>query len=119
MTPWHSVWWPEIVKCAERGGHSAAEIIEEVSTGKAIGWPVQGGFLLLARTADDFMLIWLCAGKNVRGWWREAEKEVGEFARSVGCVGLRLEGRRGWRRILPHWQVVSDEDMILMLENGT
>lgn len=118
MTPWSSEWWEPLVAVAERGGHTAEDIVAEVQAGKAILWPVAEGCLVLARTADDFMLIWLCAGRNVRSWWREAEKEVGEFARSVGCVGLRLEGRQGWRRILPHWQVVSDEDMILMLENG-
>lgn len=115
MSPWESPWWPEIVKCAERGGHTAAEVIEETVTGKAVGWPVDGGFLLLARTADDEMLIWLCAGENVRSWWRDAERDVSAFARAIGCRALRLEGRRGWRKILPHWRVLSDEEMILPL----
>lgn len=117
MKPWHSAWWPKIVKCAERGGHSASEIIEKVSLGHAMGWPVDGGFLVLERTEDDFIRIWLCAGRDVRSWWRDAEREVSMLAREVGCVGLKLEGRRGWRRILPHWTPISDEDLILMLEN--
>lgn len=116
VAPWASEWWPEIVKCAEKGGHTAAEIIEEVARGKAIGWPVSDGFLLLARTADDFMLIWLCAGRNVRGWWQEAERDVSAFAKGIGCRGLRLEGRKGWRRILPHWERVGDEDLVLEFE---
>lgn len=97
------------MKCAEKGGHTAAEIIEEVATGKAIGWPVDGGFLLLARTADDAVLIWIGVGRGVRTWCADAEAKVGAFARSVGCHKLRIEGRKGWQRILPHWTRVGDD----------
>lgn len=117
MTPWSSHWWPDIVKTAERGGHTANDVIVEVMKGHAIGWPVDGGYLVLCRTERDELLIWLCAGKNVRSWWRDAERDVSAFARSIGCVALRLEGRKGWRKILPHWTVLSDEDMVLPLAN--
>ena len=109
MTPWSSEWWPDIVKCAEKNGHTAAEIIEEVEAGKAIGWPVRDGFLLLARTADDAILVWIGVGKGVRNWFAEAEADVGAFARSVGCHKLRIEGRKGWQRVLPHWTRVGDD----------
>lgn len=109
MTPWLSPWWGEIVKCAERGGHTAAEIIEEVSAGKAVGWPVDDGFLLLARTHDDALLIWLGVGKGVRDWCGKAEEQVGAFAKAIGCHKLRIEGRKGWQRILPHWTRVGDD----------
>lgn len=109
MTPWHSTWWPEIVKCAERGGHSASEVIEEVSAGRAIGWPVDEGYLVLCRTAKDEILIWLGVGKGVRKWCGQAEAEIGQFARAVGCSKLRIEGRKGWQRILPHWTRVGED----------
>ena len=97
------------MKCAERGGHTAAEIIEEVSSGKAIGWPVDNGFLVLARTHDDAILIWLGVGESVRKWCGKAEVEIGAFAKTVGCNKLKIEGRRGWRRILPHWTQIGDD----------
>lgn len=97
------------MKCAERGGHTAAEIIEEFSTGKAVGWPVSDGFLVLARTADDAILIWLGVGRGVRGWCSEAESQISAFARALGCNRLRIEGRKGWQRILPHWTRVGDD----------
>jgi len=109
VAPWESRWWDQIVKCAERGGHTAAEIIEEVAKGHAIGWPVDDGFLVLARTEDDRILIWLGVGRGVRNWCGKAEKEVSEFARAIGCKALRIEGRRGWRRILPHWKQVGED----------
>lgn len=107
--PWLSEWWPEIVKCAERGGHSALEIVEEVCLGHATGWPVEGGYLVLARTEDDRMLVWIGVGSGVRDWCGKAEREVSGFARSVGCVALRIEGRKGWRRILPHWTPIGED----------
>lgn len=109
MAPWLSDWWPQICETAERGGHTAAEIIEEVATGKAIGWPVSGGFLLLARTADDAILIWIGVGKGVRNWCGKAEAEISAFAKAVGCNKLKIEGRRGWQKILPHWTRVGDD----------
>jgi hypothetical protein len=113
MTPWSSVWWPEIVRTAERGGSTAQDIIDKVSAGHAMGWPVEGGFLVLERTEDDYVRIWIGCGVNVRSWWREAEIEVSAFAKEIGCKGLRLEGRKGWRRILPHWERVGEEDLVL------
>ena len=108
MTPWHSPWWSELVKCAERGGHSASEIIEEVSAGHAMGWPVDDGFLVITRSEDDAILVWLGVGRGVRTWNEKAERELLGLARSIGCTRLRIEGRPGWRRILSHWTQVGD-----------
>lgn len=109
MTPWSSEWWPLIVKTAERGGHTANDVIVEVMKGHAIGWPVDGGYLVLCRTEDDRILIWIGVGEGVRKWCGQAEAEIVEFARSIGCVALRIEGRKGWRRILPHWTQIGDD----------
>lgn len=108
MTPWLSEWWPEIVKCAERGGHSEQEVVEEVTRGHAIGFPVPDGFLVLARTEHDEMLVWIGVGRGVRHWCGEAERAVSELARSVGCKKLKIEGRKGWQRVLPHWTRVGE-----------
>lgn len=97
------------MKCAEKGGYAAEEIIEETEAGRAMGWPVEGGFLLLARTHDDAMLIWVGVGRGVRDWCADAEARVSAFAKAVGCNRLRIEGRKGWRRILPHWKQIGDD----------
>lgn len=77
--------------------------------GHAMGWPVDGGFLVLERTTDDAIRIWLGVGEGVRGWCRVAEDEVSAFAREIGCNRLLIEGRKGWQRILPHWTQVGDD----------
>lgn len=114
MNPWDSEWWPQIVKCAERGGSQASDIIEKVGAGHAIGWPVADGFLVLERTFDDRLRIWIGVGKGVRHWCGEAEAAVSAFARAIGCRCLLIEGRKGWQRILPHWTRVG-EDLELRL----
>ena len=109
VAPWQSQWWPDIVKCAERGGKTAADIIEECGRGHAMGWPVDGGFLVLCRAEDDALVVWIGVGRGVRDWCAKAEKEVSAFARAVGCRALRIEGRKGWRRILPHWTQIGED----------
>ncbi len=109
MTPWSSDWWPQIIKCAERGGYTASEVIVEVMKGHAIGWPVDGGFLVLCRTEKDEILIWLGVGEGVRNWCGKAEADISAFAKAVGCNKLKIEGRKGWQRILPHWTRVGDD----------
>lgn len=74
-----------------------------------MGWPVDGGFLVLERTTDDRLRIWIGVGRDVRRWWRDAEREVSAFAREIGCDRLLIEGRKGWRRILPHWTKIGDD----------
>lgn len=109
VKPWDSPWWPEICECAAKGGKTAADIIEEVGAGHAIGWPVDDGFLVLCRADDDALVIWIGVGRGVRNWCAKAEHDVKEFARAVGCRALRIEGRKSWRRILPHWTQVGDD----------
>lgn len=109
MAPWLSPWWPEIIKCAERGGHSGQEVIVKVLAGHAVGWPVNGGYLVLCRAENDALVVWIGVGKDVRKWFADAEREVGEFARQIGCNRLRIEGRKGWQRVLPHWTRVGED----------
>lgn len=117
VVPWASEWWQPLEDLAVRGGSKPGELKEKIEAGHAMIWPVESGHLVISRTEDDFLLVWLCVGKNVRDWWRSAEHGVSALARSVGCKGLRLEGRRGWRKILPHWTPVGDEDLVLILAN--
>lgn len=81
-----------------------------------MGWPVDNGFLVLERTEDDSIRIWIGVGLNARQWCGTAEREISAFAREIGCNRLLIEGRKGWRRILPHWTQIGD-DLELPLEN--
>lgn len=111
MTPWSSIWWPEIVKCAEKNGSSAAEIIELVGKQHAMGMAVgRDGYFVLAFTEDNALLAWIAVGRNAREWVGQAETQARAIARAFGLTKLRIEdGRRGWERLLPHWTRVGDD----------
>ena len=103
-----------MIETAERNGHSEAEIREAFDNGHAVGWDVGDGYLILARTEDDALLVWIGVGRGVRAWSEEATQAVGAFARLVGCDRLRITGRKGWQRVLRHWDRVGD-DLELMV----
>lgn len=114
MSPRMGAMWPDLVACAERGGHSEAELREKLEGYHAIRWPVVGGEMVLCRTEDDACLVWLGVGDGDA--LRAAECAVKAFARDVGCTRLRIEGRRGWKRKLPHWTCRDEDDGTVTLE---
>lgn len=113
--PWLTEWWPQIVATGARGGQSAAHIIDKIVKGHSVGFPVgYDAYLVLDRAEDDALVISIGVGRNVRSWCGDAEASLIAFGRAVGCHKLRIEGRKGWRRILPHWARVGD-DLELMV----
>ena len=111
MLPWQSVWWPEIVKTAEKNGSSAAEIVDLVSRQHAMGMPVgEDGYFVLAFTEDNALLAWIAVGRNAREWVERAETQAMAIAKALGMTKMRIEdSRRGWERLLPHWTRVGDD----------
>lgn len=106
--------WAELVACAERGGHSEAELRDKIAAGHSMEWPVEGGCMVLSRTVDDALLVWLGVGDGAA--LMRAEPAVMALARRLGCTKLRIEGRRGWRRKLPHWTCRDEDDGTVTLE---
>lgn len=106
--------WDALVACAKRGGHSEEEIRDKLATEHAIRWPVVGGELVLCRTEDDACLVWLGVGDGKA--LQACECAVKAFAREVGCKCLRIEGRKGWKRRLPHWTLVAENNETVKLE---
>jgi len=107
-------YWQEIVALAIKAGSSEQEIRDKVEAGHTILWPTDDGLLLLDCATDGALVAWLGAGRNLRKWFAKAEAEIAEFARTHGCDRMRIEGRQGWKRILPHWEVVSDGDLVIL-----
>ena len=44
------------------------------------------------------------AGRDGRKWIRSTLREFEQHAKAAGAVKIELEGRRGWRRVLPDYQ---------------
>ncbi len=53
----------------------------------------------LEKTPKDVIcVIVLCAGRHLLRW-RHLIGTIEQFARAEGCARVRMQGRRGWRRI--------------------
>lgn len=110
------MWWPALVACAERGGSNEAELRRKMALGHTVLWPVVGGCLALDRAEDDALVVWLGVGDGKA--LRTAERGVVGFARDIGCDRLRIEGRKGWKRLLTHWTIVDEDSETVTLELG-
>jgi|FLOH01.1.fsa_nt_gi 7-keto-8-aminopelargonate synthetase-like enzyme len=60
---------------------------------------------VLKRSTGDICSIWLVAGTMEQ--LPSVEDQIAEWARSAGCVAMQFSGRRGWLKMLPHWDEVA------------
>jgi hypothetical protein len=58
---------------------------------------------LVCTDVDKVCLIAAAGGVRMRGWLHLLER-VEAFARDEHCTVVRLMGRKGWARMLPHYQ---------------
>lgn len=53
---------------------------------------------LLDSPREKFVKVTLCAGNDL-GDWKHLLTNLEDYARSERCAFIRMEGRRGWRRM--------------------
>lgn len=98
---------------ARRDGHDWIEICDWLNTGCAAVWKIgESGYVLTLANGDDEIEILLGGGENARacaGPWEEAALAHPAHRGKT----LRLEGRKGWRRIFRHW---DERDGVLYKE---
>ena len=44
--------------------------------------------------------VWCVGGQSMDDWFEPMKEAVEEWARRIDCVGVRMNGRRGWTRLL-------------------
>lgn len=105
--------WSQLVACAERGGSSETELRRKIETGHTVLWQVDGGLFALDRAIDGACVVWLGVGDMKA--LVAAEGAISAWVKAQGCNKVRIEGRKGWRRVFPHW-VASECDGVTVLE---
>lgn len=89
------------------------EVEETLFANLAQLWTVRDDGLVLAAVTQ---LLALKDGRQAYVWQMGGDFERGgevlvaaflEWAREAGCVSAEMNGRLGWRRKLPDWQMVS------------
>ena len=106
--------WQQLVACAEKGGSSEAELQRKIDEGHTVLWPTENGCLALDRAVDGACVIWLGVG-DMRQIVAQEEAIIA-WAKERGCTSVRIEGRKGWQRIFPHWHNAGWDDGIVRLE---
>lgn len=54
------------------------------------------------------LLCLMASGVDFKTMWLPHEDELKDFAREFGCTKARLIGRKGWKKMLPHWRLVGE-----------
>lgn len=85
-------------------GHDWLQICEWLNTGCATIWKIgESGYVMTLANGDDEIEVLLGGGRDAKacaGPWEAAVKAHPAHKNKT----LRLEGRKGWRRIFPHWE---------------
>lgn len=111
---------PMLEKVIERGGHSWPEICRKVDESHAQIWlavtdkPIAA--LVTSATVDNSLECVLAGGTGAKLWAGVAERRLSSFASENGLERLRIFGRKGWQRAFPHWQVMGEEDGLVIME---
>lgn len=83
--------------------HDWVQVCDWLAEGSAQVWNVNDeAFVLTLANNDNEIEVLMCGGKNARANVPVWEAAMLSCPAHKGCT-LRLEGRKGWRRYLPHW----------------
>lgn len=91
---------------------SLSGLLGDIREERAQLWAIEGweGTLALIVTRIgryelcDAFEVQLCAGSGMARWLHLL-RELEEHARALGCRMMELQGRRGWERLLPDYEL--------------
>ena len=112
--------FPFLESVIKTGGHDWQEICRKVDECHCQVWlavtdrPIAA--LVTQMTTDDVLECLIAGRTGAKQWAGLAERHLAAFAARNGSQRLRIWGRRGWQRIFPHWQVMGEEDGLLIME---
>ena len=103
------VWWPFAERIAKDSGYTVEQLAERIFSGEVqplIAWSVEqkkavafGGLRVFDRGADKIAeIIWMTGDDKDK--WTHLLPDVESYARHIGCAGMRMFARRGWKPFL-------------------
>lgn len=88
--------------------HSLVDVVDAIKDGSAQFFPLENS-VIVTEVVDypqkAVCRIWLAGGEMDE--LVEAEKSIVEWARSHGCSGMEIIGRKGWERQLKDYTAAS------------
>jgi len=88
--------------------HTALDVLDAIRSGKAQFFPYENSVIvteIVDYPQKTSCRIWLAGGDMDE--LMEAEKEVAEWARGLGCSSMEIIGRKGWERQLNEYQATA------------
>lgn len=101
---------------ADAAGYSLEDLEVKLSTGHAMLWHVDGMTAVTEVDEDGYCDIRLAGGKMARETVIKLERDLTTSPFHSSVKYLRLWGRKGWLRLLPHWTCCGYEDGLVILE---
>lgn len=101
---------------ADRAGYSLASLESDLAAGKAMLWHFEGMTVTSEVDEDGVCDIRLGGGKMTREALAELEHAVLTSPFHSCINSIRVWGRKGWLRLLPHWTFCGVEDGLVILE---
>jgi len=101
---------------ADAAGYSLADLEHKLATGHAALWHAGSMTITSEVDQDGVCDIRLGGGKMTVATLRELERMVVTSPFHSEVKSLRLWGRKGWLRLLPHWTCCGYEDGLVILE---
>lgn len=95
--------WPWLERAVQRGGNRFPRdhIWNGITAGRLQFWPFERCAAVTyvdTYPIGNVLRLWLVGGEL--GNVLEHEAEVAEWAKSIGCIAVELDGRKGWEKAL-------------------
>jgi len=84
-------------------GHSVLEIVEGIKSGQFLAFVVGGTGLVVVEVLERehrVLNVVACAGWGMPRWIQQMVAFLQQLATDQGCAKVRVQGRRGWIRVL-------------------
>lgn len=107
-----------LAKAIERGGHTAEGIRRKLAEGRALVWIAGGGCVLTEVDQDNVCTVLLGGGQRAREWVGEIEAAIIASPAHREVETYRIVGRKGWKRLFPHWTYAGEHDGCAVLERA-
>ncbi len=93
------------------GNQSEADVKSKLQSGEYAAFRASDeadGWLISATGNGTFYLVY-AAGRSLTGpeAFRRMIRDLETIAKQQGCTSMRIEGRRGWERVLPDYSVTD------------
>jgi len=89
------------------GTHTEEDVLSALLLGKAQLWPGKNSAIVTEINVSRIKVVhfWLIGGNLEEV--KDMEAPIVEWAKSIGCNAVTGTGRKGWERVMPHWEFHS------------